>query len=69
MNRLNHTANSHKAIGVESRHHRDNIGQPDKSMTFSEGDALIRSILLEWLAQKEQELVDNNIKLEVEGFC
>lgn len=58
VDRLNHTANSHKATGVESRHHLDRITPPMKPMIFSEGESLMRSILIQWLAYKDKDMVD-----------
>lgn len=58
VNRLNHTANAYKATGVESRHHLVRISTPPEIMTFMEGESLMREIIIQWLAQKEQKLIN-----------
>lgn len=57
VNRLTGTANSYKAISLESRHARV-FEPPENPMQFSEAKALIILILHEWLAHKEKELID-----------
>lgn len=54
VNRLNQSANSYKATGVESRHHLDRNEPPDSPMLLPEAKALMRTILCQWLVQKEQ---------------
>jgi hypothetical protein len=52
IRRFKHTANHDRAIGSDARHARMKMDPPPKPMTLPEADAMICSLVREWIRRR-----------------